>query len=107
MLSLWLARGRSGRGSSQDLRPWYVLLENSDPEQRFSDDFVASRVMGNRVEDSHGWRMVRRGDDPNRFAIYYERLHLEQRNKSNFLFFMRGELATCSELSDAPRLPRN
>ena len=70
----------------------------SDPEQRFSDDFVASRLMNNRVEDSHGWRVVRRGGDDNRFAVYYERLHLEQRNKSNFLFFMRGELATCSEL---------
>ena len=68
----------------------------NDLQQRFSADFVASRVMNNRVEDSHGWRMVRRGNDPNRFAVVYERLHLGKRNKSNYLFFMRGELTTCS-----------
>ena len=72
----------------------------SDPQQRFSDNFVASQVMDNRVEDSHNWRMVRRGDDRDRFAIAYERLHLGKRNKLNYLFFMRGQLATCSELSD-------
>ena len=72
----------------------------SDPQQRFSDNFVASQVMDNRVEDSHNWRMVRRGDDHNRFAIAYERLHLGKRNKLNYLFFMRGQLATCSALPD-------
>ena len=72
----------------------------SDPQQRFSDNFVASQVMDNRVEDSHNWRMVRRGDDRDRFAIAYERLHLGKRNKLNYLFFMRGQLATCSALSD-------